>query len=550
MSTIRIEAEAMTLDGYRVESKQIASEGQLISLLGKKADETGTATWTFTGTEGYYQVVLGYFDENDGVSQLTVNHPSGKADFQLDRQLGSADPDEDTRVRQTIVSELWVQPGDVFTIKGVEDKGEWARIDYLELVALDSSNIKHTFIDSAGNDSFDGGSEIDSVDYSQAERGIIANLKEGKVLKPIFGTTERPKILPLGDSITAGEYPGDSTLDPVPGAYRNQLWNQLVADDLEIDFVGSQYNDSSNLGDREHEGHPGWTINQINTLVDDGLLDTYQPDLILLAIGTNDILRNDDSSTLETELSQLIDDITAEAPDAHLLVASVPPLDPSVKSSKKVDTVTAYNKLIVDLVAEKSDLGQQVTFVDVGGILSVEDLESDGIHPTAAGYEQMGKSWYNAIVERDTLIDIENIKGTDFKDQLTGDDENNILTGGNGSDTLTGGGGVDSFTYNNPDRGSDLITDFGIDDRFIISASGFEGGLVAGVDLSEAEASTGVFVSSSAPTSLGNSANFLYENDTGILSFDLDGSGSAVASTIAVLSDLPELSSEQFTIVA
>ena len=546
MSTIRIEAEAMTLDGYRVESKQIASEGQLISLLGKKADESGTATWTFTGTEGYYQVVLGYFDENDGVSQLTVNHPSGKADFQLDRQLGSAAPDEDTKVRQTIFSELWVQPGDVFTIKGVEDKGEWARIDYLELVALDSSNIKHTFIDSAGNDSFDGGSEIDSVDYSQAERGIIADLKEGKVLKPIFGTTEQPKILPIGDSITAGEYPGDS----FPGAYRVELWNQLVADNLEIDFVGSQYNDSSNLGDKEHEGHPGWTINQINTLVDDGLLDTYQPDLVLLSIGTNDILHNDDSSTLKTELSQLIDDILAEAPDADLLVASIPPLDPSVKSSKKVETVKAYNQLIVDLVAEKSQGGQQVTFVDTGGILSVEDLISDGIHPTASGYEQMGKSWYNAIVERDTLIDIENIKGTDFEDRLTGNSENNILTGGDGSDTLTGGGGADSFIYNNPNQGSDFIADFSIDDRFIISASGFEGGLVAGVDLSETEASTGVFVSSSAPTSLGNSANFLYENDTGILSYDRDGSGSAVASTIAVLPDLPELSSEQFTIVA
>ena len=546
MSTIRIEAEAMTLDGYRVESQPVASEGQLISLLGKEANETGTASWTFTGSEGYYQLVLGYFDEDDGVGQITVNHPSGKADFQLDRQLGGVAPDEDTKVRQTIVSELWVQPGDVFTIKGIEDEGEAARIDYLELISLDSSNIKHTFIDSAGKDTFDGGSEIDSVDYSQAERGIIADLKEGKVLKPIFGTTEQPKILPIGDSITAGEYPGDS----FPGAYRVELWNQLVADNLEIDFVGSQYNDSSNFGDKEHEGHPGWTINQINTLVDDGLLDTYQPDLVLLSIGTNDILHNDDSSTLKTELSQLIDDILAEAPDADLLVASIPPLDPSVKSSKKVETVKAYNQLIVDLVAEKSQGGQQVTFVDTGGILSVEDLISDGIHPTASGYEQMGKSWYNAIVERDTLIDIENIKGTDFEDRLTGNSENNILTGGDGSDTLTGGGGADSFIYNNPNQGSDFIADFSIDDRFIISASGFEGGLVAGVDLSETEASTGVFVSSSAPTSLGNSANFLYENDTGILSYDRDGSGSAVASTIAVLPDLPELSSEQFTIVA
>ena len=546
MSTIRVEAEAMTLDGYRLESKQIASEGKLISLLGEGVDNRGTASWTFTGAEGYYQIVLGYFDESDGVSQLTINYPSGIANFELDRELGSTAADNRTKVRKTIVQELWVQPGDVFTIKGIKNKGEAARIDYLELISIDSSNINHTFLDRGGNNTFNGGNGNDSVDYSQAVNGIIANLNQGKVLKPIFGTTVEPKILALGDSITAGEHP----VDPTPGAYRIQLWNKFVADGFNVDFVGSQYNGSRNLDDKEHEGHPGWTINQINTLVDDGLLRTYQPDLILLMIGTNDILRRDTTSTLETELSQLIDDLTEKSPNAHLLVSSIAPLDSSIKSKTKADIVTAYNNLIPELVTKKAAQGQQITYVNAGGILSVQDLVSDGIHPTATGYNRLGKSWYDAIVESDTLIGIENIKGTIFNDRLTGDVENNILTGNNGADTLTGGSGADGFFYGNPHQGSDLITDFGFEDRLIISASGFGSGLVAGVDLGQTASSTGVFVNSSTPISLGNSATFLYENDTGILSFDRDGRGSAVASTIAILSNLPNLSSEQFTIVA
>ena len=68
MSTMRIEAEEMTLDGYRLESKEIASAGQLIGLFGGESAETGTASFEFGGTEGYYQVVVSYFDETDGWS--------------------------------------------------------------------------------------------------------------------------------------------------------------------------------------------------------------------------------------------------------------------------------------------------------------------------------------------------------------------------------------------------------------------------------------------------------------------------------------------------
>ena len=49
---------------------------------------------------------------------------------------------------------------------------------------------------------------IDNIaDYSQGDNGIIANLTTAKILTPIFNIADRVKILPLGDSITSGEYP-------------------------------------------------------------------------------------------------------------------------------------------------------------------------------------------------------------------------------------------------------------------------------------------------------------------------------------------------------
>jgi len=78
------------------------------------------------------------------------------------------------------------------------------------------------------------------------------------------------------------------------------------------------------------------------------------------------------------------------------------------------------------------------------------------------------------------------------------------------------GVGSDTFVYNS---GGDTITDFGGNDIFQISASGFGGGLEEGIALSMSASTTGVFVSD-ANNPTGTSANFLYNTGTGVLGFD------------------------------
>ena len=72
MTTFRIEAESMFLTTYHQESKSSASGGQYISLSGGSIEQSGSASFTFSGSAGLYDVVIGYFDENDGVSHLEV----------------------------------------------------------------------------------------------------------------------------------------------------------------------------------------------------------------------------------------------------------------------------------------------------------------------------------------------------------------------------------------------------------------------------------------------------------------------------------------------
>jgi len=69
------------------------------------------------------------------------------------------------------------------------------------------------------------------------------------------------RIMPLGDSITESFAPYDS--------YRYYLWTSLQNSGFrDIDFVGSQHGvlggePANENFDQDHEGHPGWTTDQL-----------------------------------------------------------------------------------------------------------------------------------------------------------------------------------------------------------------------------------------------------------------------------------------------
>ncbi|MDC0834228.1 PA14 domain-containing protein [Geitlerinema sp. CS-897] len=132
---------------------------------------------------------------------------------------------------------------------------------------------------------------------------------------------------------------------------------------------------------------------------------------------------------------------------------------------------------------------------------------------------------------------------------LDGDASDNLLNGGAGSDTITGGGGADTVAYNAPSEGTDVLTDFGSDDAIEVSATGFGGGLQAGVALSFTASDTGVFVSSADATPLSSDPTFLYDTTTGHLSFDIDGTAAGSPVLLAILEGTPSLTASQIAVV-
>ena len=191
------------------------------------------------------------------------------------------------------------------------------------------------------------------------------------------------RVMPLGDSITEGTQ--------VPGGYRIGLWQRFTANGYRVDFVGSQFNGPSSLGDHDHEGHPGWRIDQIDANIV-GWLRTFTPHTVLLHIGTNDVLQNFNLSTAPNRLSTLIDHITNTVPTAEVFVAQITPLANAAQDS----AARTFNSAIPGIVQSKVNAGKRVHLVDMHSALTTADL-IDGVHPTAGGYDKMAATWFNAL---------------------------------------------------------------------------------------------------------------------------------------------------------
>lgn len=421
------------------------------------------------------------------------------------------------------------------------------------------------FIEENNNGGVDNGNGGNNGGGIPRDNPVILRLDQGFLYNIKLETPLR--IMPLGDSITEGQVDRD-TPEILREGYRIGLWNQLVEFGIPFDFVGSKSSGTANLPDTDHEGHSGFSTNQLTfgraTEPDSGVdnwIPAANPNIILLMIGTNNSGNPPDD--MLADLDELIDRIVNfNNFTGDLLVSTIPPIDPAGRFEERIPTVEAYNTGISAIVDTYIQQGKSVSFVDMVNVangLTIEDInqppEDSGIHPTEEGYEKIAEFWFNAILNqagsREVLRDPNNGSGTNFNDVIVGNGENNNIEGRQGADRLSGGPGADTFVYTAPNQGLDTITDFNLDqgDRLGISAVEFGGGLLPRQPLNTTNAATGIFVSSPNPNPIGNSANFLYNSRSGLLSFDVDGVGGQPSVELALLTGAPELTIDQFLIL-
>jgi len=207
---------------------------------------------------------------------------------------------------------------------------------------------------------------------------ITPSVTGGPTLAPIKAQV---KLMPLGDSITYGSV--------VSGGYRTGLWQWVVqGDGFNIDFVGSQV--SGYAGDLDNEGHVGWTIAQLDVYAFNWMR-LYQPDIVLLHIGTNDLLQGNSAGAMTQSLTKLVGDIYSGKPDTYIVLSSLIPT-----SQGDQGAWSAYNASIPGVVASYQGQGRKIMYVDMSQSMTQADLV-DGIHPNTIGNSKMVSVWYPAV---------------------------------------------------------------------------------------------------------------------------------------------------------
>lgn len=214
----------------------------------------------------------------------------------------------------------------------------------------------------------------------------------------LLGCTEeraqQKRVLFLGDSITHG----------VPHNYRFVLWKYMIDAGWDVDLVGTveDWNEYPSYKgqnfDTDHEGHSGWTSNQINSSIKNWV-NFYTADVVLYHIGTNDIWKYDVDKSLQ-KIQETIDQLRADNPRVEIYLSKIIPLG---EGNSWVDDVNGYswlkdfNNRIVQLSEKNSTVNSPVYLVDHNSNFTDEDLVDDKVHPSEKGAIKMAVNWAIAL---------------------------------------------------------------------------------------------------------------------------------------------------------
>ncbi|MDE5936226.1 MAG: hypothetical protein K2G83_02335, partial [Ruminococcus sp.] len=254
--------------------------------------------------------------------------------------------------------------------------------------------------------------------------------------------TDTVRIMSIGDSITHGYINGDN-------GYRKYFNYYLQQNGItNFDMVGPNNSWSNNSTynwngttinyDPQHAGYSGYAIQSTggrtgiqetifnNTYSNNGvsgnMLDVYDPNVIMLQIGTNDLL-DCQLDGAGDRLEELVDLILPYVSDEGemLYLASVPDIDAEIRNdwlgnyrwklgytysenpeafSEAVQkAVDNYNIMVRNLVAEKQSEGYNIGFTDINSVVDMKSGLDDGCHPNEDGYACMGKLWAEVLTE-------------------------------------------------------------------------------------------------------------------------------------------------------
>jgi lysophospholipase L1-like esterase len=226
--------------------------------------------------------------------------------------------------------------------------------------------------------------------------GLFVGLCLG--ITPLVGHAQ-VTIMPMGDSVTAR---GDSP----ESSYRYWLYTMLVNAGFNVDFIGNQtgVSDGSPANpnfDQDYEGG-GPDNDAWNT--EDGLnaapsAASMAPSILILDLGSNDIIDGIDPSETEANLEAIIQDFAAVNPGIVVLLAKPTPFIPDPTATKQGQKVEKKQQsqlaaLVGRVAKTEKKAGVNVIAVNQFGGFNAKTDTKDGAHPNTRGEQKIAKKYF------------------------------------------------------------------------------------------------------------------------------------------------------------
>ncbi|GIH74590.1 hypothetical protein Plo01_10190 [Planobispora longispora] len=211
------------------------------------------------------------------------------------------------------------------------------------------------------------------------------------------------KIMVVGDSITNG-HEGDYT-------WRYRLAKHFAANSLNVDFVGP-YRGTFNMYakdtsatyrdgnfDSDHFSLWGWHYADAKNKIR-GMVQTYKPDYLAVALGFNDIAWYGGADSTITSMRDFIAEARAANPDLKILVSNVVNRSELDGWSWLNPAISDYKAKLPGVVTSLSTTRSPIHVVDVNSTFNHASDAYDGLHPNGVGEYKIAKAFADAFATR------------------------------------------------------------------------------------------------------------------------------------------------------
>jgi acyl-CoA thioesterase-1 len=202
-------------------------------------------------------------------------------------------------------------------------------------------------------------------DTSAGKKQANVNAKKPLVTPRI--TSDRPKIIAFGDSLTAGFGLAEKE------SYPYLLQERLKADGYDYEVINAGVSGDTSIGGLERVD---WVFEQANV------------EIMILELGANDLLRNIPVARMKENLGKILK--KAKAKNVKVLFCGM-----FAPDAMGVDYQRDYMSAFPDLASEYDV--EYLPFLLEGVALNKKLNQPDGIHPNAEGEKIMTDTVYRAL---------------------------------------------------------------------------------------------------------------------------------------------------------